>query len=139
MTWVLTGTTRPVGLMDVWSGVDSTYATINDSQGTTGGSSLIAPALTASTPYAMIYNIWCGRNATGGPPNLTVPGTHTATGQSQTGFGGAAINSGVRGGYILTPGLNGTYGPYTASESVTSTHLAGSVALRPTNSTMLLF
>jgi hypothetical protein len=132
-TWTLSTTSRPVAIMDTFTGVD----TIAPFDGGTWDSrasaaSQDAPAVPTTHPSSWIWNLWTGRNAAGGASTITVPGTHTARGYVATGFGsGSVINTWARTGTLTTPGAAGTYGPYTATYGAASVCVPWSLALKP--------
>lgn len=140
-TWTVNSTTRCVGVMDVFSGVDSVIPlnTSNTSTNTAGTTNRIAPAVTTTIDNTWIYNVWTARNGTGGAAAVVLPITHTAQSTSASAFPVAGVNVSLQSATLNTnPVVAGTYGTYIATYSVSSSYGNWSFALAPSNRKSLL-
>ena len=131
-TWTVASAQRPCGVLVGFSGVDTTTPIEAQAMANAAGATTQdAPAVTSLTSGAWILNLWAARDSSGGPPSITVPGSHTGRGTVATGFASGGINTAGAAGTLTTPGAAGTYGPYTASYAVSASGGMASMALKP--------
>lgn len=131
-TWTLSTTSRPVGILEGFTGVDTVAPFDGGTWDSLGAATnQAAPAVPTTHPSSWVWNLWTGRNAAGGAQTITVPGTHTARQYVATNFGsGSVINTWARTGTLTTPGAAGTYGPYTATYGAAAVCVPWSLALK---------
>lgn len=127
------GGSRFVGVVSVFSGAAGIGdIVIGEPQATaTASTSVVSATVPTTVANTAIVSFWAVRSNTVTPPSVTVPGSHTADGQSNTANAAApnfAIRASHRTSLAATPG---SYGGATATISQSSTALVYTVALPP--------
>lgn len=125
------------GLMLVYRGTSAAgTAIVAPNVVTSGTNTITAPAVTTTAANSYVVALWAYRWSTAAPMGtLTMPGTHTADGNSLTAFT-TAPNNGLYGSHLTTPGAAGTYAAVTATASGSSAgfSIAYTLSLVPSTS-----
>lgn len=139
-TFTASGSGRFPGLMLVYRGTSAASAAIVAPNIVTSGTNTItAPAITTTANNSWVVALWAYRWSTAAPMGtLTVPGTHTADGNSLTAFT-TAPNNGLYGSHLTTPGTAGTYAAVTATASGSSAGFSNAYTLSLTPVTSSAF
>lgn len=136
-TFTSSASGRFPGLMLVYRGTSAASAAIvAPNVLTTGTNTITAPAVTTTANNSWVVALWAYRWSTAAPMGtLTMPGTHTADGNSLTAFT-TAPNNGLYGSHLTTPGATGTYAAVTATASGSSAgfSIAYTLSLTPVTS-----
>lgn len=128
-TFVMSGSGRNCGVLDVFSGadIDAAIGAATSALAGTGD----APAVTSTVLNAWIWNAWMCNPGVVTAATITVPGSHTALGYAATGNGSGANMSARAGRLTAASGAAGAKGPYTATFGTTARDAAFSVAIKP--------
>lgn len=123
-TFTIATTTRFVGVAVAVPGVDISSSPIDSSSqaNETAGTTIAAPAVTTVAADTWLISAWSARLTAAASPTITQPATHNTAVQSSTAFNGTTVQSVVAVADLVTqPSAQGTYGPYTATASATTT------------------
>lgn len=132
MPFALSSNNRNCGIMDVFRGADLVNPIHQQAVATANASTTQAcPAVTTTVDNCLIYNVWCGRNASGvATSTIAVPGTHTADAYAGTAYGSGAQCE-LRGGHKTVSAAAGSFGTYTGTYSTSANGSFWSVAIKP--------